>query len=258
MDVVAGGIRRLVQGGGGLVVGWVWGWSAWWLPSHTLVLLVHGGLWPGGVGWWAVVVVGMVLPVVVVRPLVVVALVVAGMVLRVWPLDPLWIFRSPWPGWGVGHRAQSLGPYCLVGGGGGSGAGLNGDCGGGVPRPWVGLAGGGGGLWGMDDGALGDGDVDEGLEGVVWGGRLRGCGGRWWEGSVRCGGWGVLAWVRVWVRAVSLGFASLRLGCCGLCGVVLVVVLLPVVRSFGCRLWFGVGFWVGVRFEVEEDLSPQV
>ena len=60
-------------------------WSAWWLPTHTLVLLVHGGLWPGGVGLWAVVVVGVVLVVVVVGPLVVVALVVEGMVQRVWP-----------------------------------------------------------------------------------------------------------------------------------------------------------------------------
>ena len=57
-----------------------------WLPSHTLVLLVHGGLWHGGVGWWAVVVVGVVLVVVVVvGPLVVVVLVVLGLVLRVWP-----------------------------------------------------------------------------------------------------------------------------------------------------------------------------
>ena len=55
------------------------------LPSHTLVLLVHRRLWPGGVGWWAVVVVGLVLVVVVVGLLLVVALVVVGMVLRVWP-----------------------------------------------------------------------------------------------------------------------------------------------------------------------------
>ena len=68
-----------------LVVGGVWGCSARWLPSHTLVLLVHGVLWPGGVGWWAVVVVGVVLVVVVVGPLVVVALVVVKMVLRLWP-----------------------------------------------------------------------------------------------------------------------------------------------------------------------------
>ena len=38
-------------------------------------------------------------------------------------------------------------------------------------------AGSGGGLWGMDDGPLGDGDVDEGLDGVVLGGRLCGDGG---------------------------------------------------------------------------------
>ena len=132
--------------------------------------------------------------------------------------------------------------YGLVGGGGGSGGGLNGDCGRGVPSPWVGLAGGGGGLWGMDDGALGDWDVDEGLDGVVFGGRLCG-GGRWWEGVVGCGGWGVLAWVGVRVRAVLLGFASLRLWCGGLRGVVLVVLLLLVVRFSGRRLGFRVGFW---------------
>ena len=82
---VAGGIRCLVRGGRPLVVGGVWGWSAGLLPSHTLVLLVHGGLWSGGVGSWAVVVVGVVLVVMVVGPLVVVALVVVGMVLWVWP-----------------------------------------------------------------------------------------------------------------------------------------------------------------------------
>ena len=98
----------------------------------------------------------------------------------------------------------------------------------------------------MYDGALGDGDVDEGLDGVVLGGRLCGGGGRWWEGSVGCGGWGVLAWVRVWVRALSLGFVSLLLWCSGLRGVVLVVVLLLVVRSFGRRLGFpGSGFGLG-------------
>ena len=85
VDVVAGGIGCLVRGGWPLVVGGVWGWSARWLPFHTLVLLVHGGLWPGGVGWWAVVVVELVLVVVVLGPLMVVALVVVGMVLRVWP-----------------------------------------------------------------------------------------------------------------------------------------------------------------------------
>ena len=145
-----------------------------------------------------------------------------------------------------------------MGGGGGSAAGPNGDCGRGVPRPWVGLAGGAGGLWGVDDRALGDGDVDEGLDEVVLGSRLCGGGGRWWDGGVGCGGWGVSALVRVWVRAVSLGLASMCLWCCGLRGVVLVVVLLLVVRSFGRRPGFGVGLWVGVRFEVEEDLGPEV
>ena len=250
VDVVAGGIRFLVRGGwmvrGGwpLVVDGVCGRSAPWLPSHSLVLFVHGGLWPAWVGWWAVVVVGVVLVVVVVGPLVVVALVVVGLVLRVWPLDPLRVFRSPLWGWGVGHRAQPLGLHYVVGRGGGSGAGLDGDGGRGVPRPWVGLAGGGGGLWGADDGTFGDGDVDEGLNGVVLGGRLCGGGGCRWEGGVGCGGWGVLAWVRVWVRAVSVGSVSLRLWCC--------------VCSLGRPLGFGVGFGVGVRFQVQEDLCPEV
>ena len=131
MDVVAGAIWFLVRGGwlvrGGLplVVGGVCGWSARWLPSHSLLLFVHGGLWPGGVGWWAVVVVGVVsVVVVVVGPLVVVALVVVGLVLRVWPLDPFWVFRPRLSGWGVGNRAQPLGLHYVVGRGGGSGPGL--------------------------------------------------------------------------------------------------------------------------------------
>ena len=113
VDVVAGGIQFLVRGGwlvqGGwpLVVGGVCGWSARWLPSHSLVLFMHGGLWPGGVGWWAVVVVGVVL--------------------RVWPLDLLSLFQSPLRGWGVGHRAQPLGLYYVVGRGAGLGARLDGD-----------------------------------------------------------------------------------------------------------------------------------
>ena len=58
VDVVAGRIRFLVGGGGrSQVVGGLVGLSAWWvvLPFHGLVLFVHGGLWPGGVGWWALV-----------------------------------------------------------------------------------------------------------------------------------------------------------------------------------------------------------
>ena len=179
----------------------------------------------------------VVLEVVVVGPLVVVALVVVGLV-------PLWVFGSPLRGWGVWHHGQPPGLYYLVGRGGGSGAGLDSDGGRGVPRPLVGFAGSGGGLWGMDDGALGDGDVDKGSDGVVLGGRLCGGGGRWRDGGVGCGGWGVLAWVRVWVTAVSLGFVSLCLWCC--------------VCSFVRRLGFGVGFGVRVRFQVEEDLCPEV
>ena len=66
----------------------------------------------------------------------------------------------------------------------------------------------------------------------------------WWEGGLGCGGWGVLAWVRVWVRVVSLGFVSVRLWCC--------------VCSLGRRLGFGVGFAVWVRFQFEEDPCPEV
>ena len=162
---------------------------------------------------------------------------VAGMALGPLAGIPVPLVGGP----GVQHRAQPLGLYCSEGRGGGSGAWLNGDSGRGVPRPWVGLAGGVGGLWGLNDGALGDGDVYEGLDGVVLGGPLCGGGGRWWEGGVGCGRWGVLVWVRVWVRAVFLGLVSLRLWCC--------------VRLLGRRLGFGVGFGVGVRFQVEEDLD---
>ena len=84
MDVVAGRIRFRVRGGWPLVVGGVWGWCARVLRFHAPVLLVHRGLWPGGVGWWAVVVLVVVLVVVVVGALVAVALVVVVMVLRVW------------------------------------------------------------------------------------------------------------------------------------------------------------------------------
>ena len=96
----------------------------------------------------------------------------------------------------------------------------------------------------MDDAALGDRDVDDGLDGVVLGGRLCGGGGCRCEGGVGCGGLAVLAWVRVWVRVVSVGFVSLRLWCC--------------VCSFGRRFGFGVGIGVGVRFQIEEDLCPEV
>ena len=97
---------------------------------------------------------------------------------------------------------------------------------------------------GMDDGALGDGDADEGLDGVVLGGPL--CGGGWCrrEGGAGCGGCGVLAWARVRAGVVSGGFVSLRLWCC--------------VCSRGRWLGFGVGFGVWVRFQVEEYLCPEV
>ena len=66
------------------------------------MLLVYGGLWPGGVGRWAAVVVGVVLVVVVVGPLVVVVCVVVGLVLRVWPMESLWVFGSSCGGGGLG------------------------------------------------------------------------------------------------------------------------------------------------------------
>ena len=262
--MVAGGVRIrflvrgwwLVRGGWLLAVGGACGWSARWLPSRPLVLFVHGGLWPGGVGRLAVAVVGVVLVVVVVGPLVVVVWVVVGLVLRVWPMDPLWVFRSPLWGWGVGPRGQSPGLHYVVGMGEGLGAGLDSDDGRGVPRPWVGLAGGGGGLWGMDDGALGDGDADEGLDGVVLGGRL--CGGGGWrrEGGAGCGGWGVLAWARARAGVVSGGFVSLRLRCC-VCSRGRRLGF-GVGFGVGVRFGFGVGFGVGVRFQVEEYLCPEV
>ena len=104
------------------MVGGVCGWSARWLPSHSLVLFVHGGLWPGGVGWWAVVVVGVVLVVVVVGPLEVVVLVEVGFVLRVWPLDPL--VGIPVPLVGVGGRTSCAAPGAVCGGQGGRVGGL--------------------------------------------------------------------------------------------------------------------------------------
>ena len=181
MVVVAGRTQFLVWGGRPLVLGGVVEWSARGvlLQSDALVLFVHGGLWPGGVGWWAVVVV-----VVLVGALAAVALVVV-IVLRVCPQDPL-AFR-----WhlGVRRRLQPLGPYGLVGSGGGSGAGLNGHRGRGVPPPWVGLSGNVGGVWGVDVRALGDGDAKECLDGVVLGGCLCGGGsrgGEWGSGFVGC------------------------------------------------------------------------
>ena len=148
-----------------------------------------------------VVVVGVVLVVVVVGPLEY-GVGVAGMA-----HGPLVGF--PVPLVGVGGWASPRG-CTMWWAGGGSGAGLDGDGGRGVPRPWVRLAGGGGGLWGMDDRALGDGDADEGLDGVVLGGRL--CGGGGCSGA-GCGGWGVLAWVRVRVGVVSVGFVVAKRWC---------------------------------------------
>ena len=116
VDVVVWRIRFLVWARRPLVVGRVVGWSARWvvLPSHALVLLVHGGLWPGGVGWWAVVVVVVLVVVVVVEALLAPVL-VPVMVLRVCPQDPL----AFWSGLGVGHCLQPPAPYCLADSGAG-------------------------------------------------------------------------------------------------------------------------------------------
>ena len=75
------------EGGGPWLSAGELGWSTRGvvLPSHALVPLVHGGLWPGWVGLWAVVVVVVVVLVVVVGALVAVALVVVVIVVQVWP-----------------------------------------------------------------------------------------------------------------------------------------------------------------------------
>ena len=65
-----------------------------------------------------------------------------------------------------------------------------------------------------------------------------------WRGAWVVVGGGSWFGLGFWVRAVSLGLVSLHLWCC--------------VRSFGRRLGFGVGFGVGVRFQVEENLRPEV
>ena len=142
----------------------------------------------------------------------------------------------------------------LVDSGGGFGAGLGGDGGGGVPRPRVGLASGGGSLWGMDDGVFGDGDVAEGLDGVLLWSCLRGGGFCWGQGAAGCGGRGVL------VAGALLALSPL-LWLLGVRVVVLVVLLVLVVLwwavlllalRFGLWLRFGLG--LGNRLEVVEDV----
>ena len=84
--MVAGGIQWLVRGG--VAPGGRWGMR---VERPVAAISYIGAVRARGVvarwvGWWAVVVVGVVLVVVVVvRPLLVVALVVVGLVLRVWP-----------------------------------------------------------------------------------------------------------------------------------------------------------------------------
>ena len=146
VDVVAGRIGFLVLGGaapGGRRGRWLERRRVV-LRSHVLVLLIHGGLRPGGAGCWAVVLVVILTVVVVVSALLAVAPVVLVMVLPVCPDDPL---AFQWASQ-IRHRLHSLGPHGLVGSGGGLAARLNGDRRRGVPRPWVGLAGDGGRLFG--------------------------------------------------------------------------------------------------------------
>ena len=113
--------------------------------------------------------------------------VVVVVVLWVRPQDPL-AFRG---GVEVGHHLQPLGLHGLMDSGGGIGAGLDGDRCRGVPRPWVGLDGCGGGLWGVDGGALGEGDVDEVLARIMLCGCLRGGGSCWGQGGSGRNGRGV-------------------------------------------------------------------
>ena len=146
VDVVAGQIRLSVGGRRSLLVGGVVGLSAWWVrTTHVLVLFVHGALGPGGVGLWAVVVVaGALVAVMVVAGLLMV------MVLWVRTRDPL----AFWWGVGAGHRLQLLGLHGVVDSACGFEARRGGDRDQGVRRPRVGLAGGGGGFSGLDDGGL--------------------------------------------------------------------------------------------------------
>ena len=88
------------------------------------MLFVYGGLWPGGVGRWAVVVVGVVLVVVVVGPLVVVVWVVVGLVVVVagmahgvlvgFPLSLVGV--GGWASWAVPGAALCGGHGGRVGG----------------------------------------------------------------------------------------------------------------------------------------------
>ena len=272
------------------MVGGVVGLSASWEvpPSHALVLCVQGGLWPGAVGWWAVVVVvvgevlGLLVLVVVVvvvvagaplAVLVVVGLVVLGLVavvvLCVRDQDPP-AFR--W-GLGAGHRLKPFGLRRLVDSGGGFRAWLDGDRGRGVPRPlgrsgrrwWWFVGGGWSGAWRWGCG--------RGIEGVVLLGRLRGDGSPWGQGDSGCCGCGVLVWVWVMVGVRAGVFLVLIpsafcnfIELCGVVWVVLVmllvvvvvVVLLRAVLSFGLLFLFGVELGPGVPFEVAEDLVSQV
>ena len=119
-----------------------------------------------------VVVVVVVVLVVLVVGLMVVLGVVGVLVLRVCSRNPLALQSDK----GLGHHLQFSGLQRVSDSWAGSGVGFDEDQGRGAPCPWVGLAGAGGGLSGPDRGALGDGDVDECLDGIVLRGFLRGGG----------------------------------------------------------------------------------
>ena len=171
VDVVAGEIRYLVGGGQPLVVDMVVG-----LSSGSVVVLV-------------------VVVVVALEALVVVLGLVVVVVLGVCPQDPLVLQRDL----GVGNHLQPLGLPGRPDSCGGLQGCFDGDRGRGVPRARVGLAGGGGGMRMPDGRALGDGDVDEGLDGSCFvaapvvavsiggrGARDAVVVGPWWRGRLCC------------------------------------------------------------------------
>ena len=118
-DTVPGTGGVAGTGGWPLAVYGVCGWSVRWLPSHSLVLFVHGG-----VGRPAVVVVGVVLVVVVVGPLVVVVWVVVGLVLRYGPWTSCGFSGPPCGGGGLGIVGRPWGCTMRWAGGADWGPGL--------------------------------------------------------------------------------------------------------------------------------------
>ena len=101
--------------------------------------------------------------------------------------------------------------------------------------------------------------MDEGLDGVVLRGHLRGGGSCRGQGGAGCGGRGVLvagAFLLLllppvlWLLALTLLVVVMV--------VLLVVVVLVLLLAPGLRLRLGVGLGSGDRLEVEEDVVPEV